>query len=324
MVKYNQQKQTKEAQIKPYEKMLLDNQNKYDTDVKGDKIEEKLLEDERSDKDGAKGDKIYEKMQEDVRTGSPDKNTEGQLNEGSTKYNNAKLRDDDGEPLMDYHKATEDAEIADFTKAESGTKKEKMFWDKYVNSQIPPKGGNESLNELTKIVDNDQSSQLLSNYNTREEMRKATPATKSASADLKDADALLYHIYREASENGRELTGQEKTAVEDINNYKTNVLVTLQKEADDDLLLMTSPRHGNPATKRPEVEIRQPIKLDTNKKLDIERKLMEMDRGELSRVFNYGIQKNDENIIQNFLRAFERGDLRSLARFYANHKSLRS
>jgi hypothetical protein len=230
MVKYNQQKQKKEAQIKPYEKMLLDNQNKYDTDVKGDKIEDKLLEDERGT-DGAKGDKIYEKLQEDVRTGSPDKNTEGQLNEGSTKYNDAEHRSDGGEPLMDYHKKTENEEIADFTKANSGMKRDKMFWDKYVNSQIPPKGGNESLNELTKIVDNDQSSQLLSNYDTREEMREATPAVKSASADLKDADAILYHIYREAAENGRELTDQEKQATEEINSYKTNTLVELQKEA---------------------------------------------------------------------------------------------
>jgi hypothetical protein len=48
-------------------------------------------------------------------------------------------------------------------------------------------------------------------------------------ASLKDADAILYHIFRSAAANERELTAQEQTIVEGITRDKIALASLLNK-----------------------------------------------------------------------------------------------
>jgi len=220
MSKFNLKKHVVKTAVTPYPKRLEDNNVERGLEPAENKIQDKLLDDGRTNKDD---NRIYEKQLEKTHTGFPQKNTEGQLNSQADYrgINGMPLRGPDGKPLMDMYKPTGDINKEQFDKADNAGKREKMFWDGYVNTQIPK-------DQVTKIVANDQPSQLLSNFNTREEFLAENPSTSSTVEEImnsiKDADAMLYHIYRTSKTESRELNGQEKNIENKINSEKTKLL----------------------------------------------------------------------------------------------------
>jgi hypothetical protein len=100
-----------------------------------------------------------------------------------------------------------------YKKAEN-EKRDTAFWDKYVGVQME--------SEVTKVKKNipGAASQLQNNPNRF----KGKDITKMVMASLKDADALLFHIYATAEKEKRELNDTEKQQINDINSNKIRIL----------------------------------------------------------------------------------------------------
>ncbi len=202
--------------IKPYDKMLRD-QNKEDGIKQApNSITDKQLEDLKKN---LPGDKIYEKQLEKVRVGATNEIVEKQLNNKTGKYQ--KLRDETDNLVTEMAKETEQKRAEDYNKANNADKRDTSFWDDYVNKQIP-------ADDVTKISDNNQPSQLVENYDSREDFnKKNNDVKKSAQAKvqtLSDADAMIFHIYRNAAQQKRELTPKETEQLQSINSGKIRLL----------------------------------------------------------------------------------------------------
>ena len=218
----NSKKQTKLAEkaITTTEKMLIENNEELGLKPnEEDGNYNKLLE---SDRENPTGDRNYEKLLSDVRVEAvSDKSIlESVLNNAKDTLN--KMRDEDTNvPLMDFAKSNVIEREKEYQKAVDKGERDTSFWDKYVGQQL-------DSDQITKITNNIQSSQLISNYDTREDFNKENPSIGKkvpvAMDELKTADAMLYFIYRTASEESRELNEKEKQMVTDINSGKVRIL----------------------------------------------------------------------------------------------------
>jgi len=210
----------KQAQIKPTEKMLQDQNEHYDVSQKGNAvITNKMLADNRKN---PQGDKIGEKQLKEVRNATDSVISEKQLNKGTGSA--VDTRGDDGVVLMDMPIEENRKFQADFTKENKGTDANRAFWDAYVD--IGAK----------KIVNNVQDSQFITNYDSREEFNKKNPSLgKKAMSLLQDADAMLYHIYKQASSQNRELTEDEQLMVNNINANKMNIIAQIHSGPISDI-----------------------------------------------------------------------------------------
>lgn len=216
---------TKQAQSRINEKMLQDNRNKFDTQSINDTGNlDWRLKDVRKN---PAGDRIQEGQLEDVR--GKDNNQpilEAALDNKTGTLNKLRISEDETMPLMDYPIASDVEREKDFKKADNKDKKDRdtAFWDKYIGVQL--------TNDKTTITNNVQPSQLLSNYDTREDMFKQNKSTKVASilTSLMDADAMLYHIYKKASTEKREISDIEEQQINDINSGKIRLLAKLKSE----------------------------------------------------------------------------------------------
>ena len=101
-----------------------------------------------------------------------------------------------------------------YKKAEDKTKADTEFWDKYVGAQ---------LEEKMKKIDNNIPASA-SQLQNKEERFKDEKINKMVMASLKDADAMLLHIYATSNSQNRELTKDEKQKVVDINSGKRRIL----------------------------------------------------------------------------------------------------
>jgi len=200
---------------KPYEKMMIENNEEFGLEPADNRPYEKQLEDNRKPN---KGDKNYEKMMDEVRTASPNTIIEKQMDKAKGKAG----RNDDGIPLMDMGEKTSKAAEEEFAKKQNSEKKDKVFQETHKKDPVP-KGGNPD----TTIINNTQKSQVLSNYDSREEFEKNN---KSASVEsrIKDADALIYHTYRKAYSNARDITQQERRFIDTINKEKKSLLAEIK------------------------------------------------------------------------------------------------
>jgi hypothetical protein len=107
----------------------------------------------------------------------------------------------------------------DFKKAQKNSKNDTEFWDKYVGVQLEEKG------RPIKVDNNVPSSgsQLQNNP----DRFKGEDITKMVMASLKDADAMLFHIYAKASKEGRELSEDENQQINDICSGKIRLAQSL-------------------------------------------------------------------------------------------------
>jgi hypothetical protein len=215
-------KKAKAESVLPYEKRLEGWNEEYKLPVSNN--EENInssLEDTRKDNDGMS---IYEKMLDKVRKESDvDVVTEKQLNKQKDS-----TRGEEGEPITDYGNVGSKKNEKDFDKAKD-TKGEEPFYDKFL--------GEEYIGENPpKQVGNVQKSQLLSNYKDREAFRKANPSIKKASLDkLVDCDALIYHFYKQAFVQNRDLNNLERKFIDKVNKKKIEVLAQFQEELHPNL-----------------------------------------------------------------------------------------
>jgi hypothetical protein len=212
----------KQAQIKPTEKMLQDQNKHFDVSLKGDAtITDKQLQDDRKN---PQGDKIGEKQLRDVRNASDSIILEKQLNKGTGSF--IDTRGDKGVVLMDMPLEAARKNQRDFIKENKGnlSAENKDFWDALIA------GGK-------KVKNNVQGSQLISNYDSREEFNKSNPSFEKKASLLSDADAMLYHVYKQASSQNRELTADEQLIVNSINANKMMILADHKADisADEDL-----------------------------------------------------------------------------------------
>jgi len=105
-----------------------------------------------------------------------------------------------------------------YKKAENAAKADTEFWDKYVGVQ---------LEETMKKIDNNipVSTSQLPNALDRFDGKDVS---KMVMASIRDADAMMFHIYAMASKDSRELTDDEQQQLIDINSGKIRLAQMVQ------------------------------------------------------------------------------------------------
>jgi hypothetical protein len=103
-----------------------------------------------------------------------------------------------------------------FKKAEEKSKKDTAFWDKYVGVQ---------LEEDTKNIKGNLPSSGSQLPNNPE--RFGEEISKMVAASLRDADAMLFHIYATAKREDRLLTAEENQQIVDINSGKARIFADM-------------------------------------------------------------------------------------------------
>ena len=133
-------------------------------------------------------------------------------------------------PLAVKSQSLDDEKTKAYKKAEEEIKKDTLFWDKYVGVQLE--------GPSTKVDKNlPASASQLPNNPAR---FKGKDVEKMVMASLKDADAMLFHIYAIAGKEGRALTKEEEQQIIDINSGKTRILSQItnkNKIADSDPII---------------------------------------------------------------------------------------
>lgn len=210
--------------IKSREKELDDFDKKYDhktPDYKGNYTE--LLEEVRKN---SKGDAITEKQLDNNRVAKTNEVViEKSMDKADKGINGMKHRiktEDSPGPLMDYSIKADKEYEKEFKKIQGSIDRDTDFWDKFVGEQL--------LGEPTKIVDNSQYSQLLSNYENRKDFAEHKKEVKKKASVLKDADAMIYYIYRNAAQEKREINKNEEQMIQDISSGKIRLLAETKEE----------------------------------------------------------------------------------------------
>lgn len=143
--------------------------------------------------------------------------TEPSITEASMDQKEVDFASKDKVQVMDINIETQEYDnkkTEAFKKAEG--KKDTAFWDKYVGVQLEGDG------QPTKIKNNIPSS--ASQLQNNPARFKGKNVDKMVMAAVKDADAMLLHIYAIASKGGRKLTADEEQQVVDINAGKMRIL----------------------------------------------------------------------------------------------------
>jgi hypothetical protein len=225
--------------IIPTEKMLIDRNKELglSSPTNPGSYEYLLKDDRKNQEDNVINEKLLETARKDAQTEtgkkgfSSDVIMEKNLNSGKNTLNPTRTDDKDKIPLMDYAKEAENKISEQFVEANNKDERDTEFWDKYIGVQL--------TNDKTTIVNNSQTSQMVANFDTRKDFNKDNKSMgKKAEVieQLKTADALLYHIYRTASTERRELAEKEKQMVTDINSGKIRILAQFSPaEADHQL-----------------------------------------------------------------------------------------
>lgn len=251
---FNLKKVAKKTGFKNYNKMLEDQSNERGWTAPKESKNVNLSLDTK-DKDNTIP---YEKQIETNRKGKDTlKITEKALDTEPKVYLDKRLDKKRGN-VMDINLATEvhnQKFLKAFEAMEDKDKRDTLFWDKYVGVQLL---GDESI-ERTKVDNNISNSQLENCPDRFTSLGKDTTVfdvldkdvKKMVTASIKDADAMLFHIYRSAAVQDRKLTGTEQQMVNDIEIGKINVLGQVLKEK---YKYFTDKDFGNMFGRRPKKE----------------------------------------------------------------------
>ena len=197
---------------------LSDQNNDFNTDNESTGVDKKNINFSLSTKD--KDNTIpYETQIEAEREEGKSIITEKKLENKEKLYNDKRKKGSDSN-IMDINVLSESFDqkkLKDYKEAEE--KKDTDFWDKYIGVQ--------SLIETNKVDNNISSSSQLQNNPDRFNNTDHKPENivnhkvkKMVFASLKDADAMLFHIYATAKQKNRELNNIEKQQIIDINSGK--------------------------------------------------------------------------------------------------------
>jgi hypothetical protein len=213
MTKFNLSKVAAKTGFKNYNKMLEDNVLVPAGDIAEKNINLSL---ETKDKDNTVP---FEVQLEASRDGKDNYTTaEKALDDNPKLYNDRRL-DQTGD-VMPVNLETikhEQKKEEVYRKATVANDKDTAFWDKHVDISVGE----------TKVPVNVPSSQL---QNVSDRFNKIDDATnakydKMVFASLKDADAMLFHIYASAAKEKREPTEKESQQIIDINSNKVRILL---------------------------------------------------------------------------------------------------
>ena len=122
----------------------------------------------------------------------------------------------DKKQVMDINVKTQefdDKKTEEYKKAEK-EKRDTAFWDKFVGVQLE--------GEKTTVDKNIPLS--VSQLPNNPDRFKGNKIKNMVMASLKDADAMLFHIYATAAREGRKLTKKEEQQVIDINSGKIRLM----------------------------------------------------------------------------------------------------
>ena len=146
--------------------------------------------------------------------------TEKALNEEKKLYNDKRtdVWDTDVTAINLETEKYNQEHLKTFTEAQKNDS-ETAFWDKYVGVQME--------GPVTKVDNNikDTASQLQN----QPDRFKGEDPRKMVMASLKDADAMLFHIYATASKAKRGLNEIEKQQITDINSGKMRLLAGISE-----------------------------------------------------------------------------------------------
>lgn len=136
-----------------------------------------------------------------------------------------------------------------YKKAEGGVDKDTAFWDKFVGDQLSgekttvarnvPESGSQLQNEPSRF---ESFKGLPTEVYTKDQGKLDVSSPKVAPIEgfkaasmqvtaLKDADAMLLHIYYKAASEGRDLTEDEQSLVNGINSDKKAILAQITPPA---------------------------------------------------------------------------------------------
>lgn len=219
---FNMKKFANVASVETNETRLKKQRDSYDAslpEVTGN-LNDLLSEDRKDDK----GDKTHEGQLEKVRKAEVDRTTDGQLEHHKSadfgRKNTEKIVHQ-GLPINNLALAREQEQIKAYKKV-SVKKTDTELWDKFVGEQLDGKS--------TKQIENNAKSQLHNHVDrvkplTVDNVKDNKKLKEMVMASLKDADAMLFHIYSTAA--GRDLTKEEKSLVDGINADKVKIMAAL-------------------------------------------------------------------------------------------------
>lgn len=214
MKSFNLSKKAQKSGFKSYNKMLEEN-----ILVPGGDVSEKNINLSIPKKDNDTT-IPYEKQLEASREGEDNYTTIEKAMDDNPKIYNDRRLDQTGD-IMPINLETIKHEQKKYDTYKKGTiDSETKFWDKYLNVSVGE----------TQVNTNVSNSQL---HNTRERFNTINDSTKAkydkmVYASLKNADAMLLHIYATAEKQCRKLTTQEKKQITNINNNKARILIAQQ------------------------------------------------------------------------------------------------
>ena len=232
MKKFNLKKQAEIMDYKNYNNMLEESNKKMNLSSPDTNTEVNLKINPQSSRKNADNELLYEGQLNKSRTKLPEAViAETSLNDSPKVYNNKRLDIwDTSITVPNLLSETYDQKKEKSLKeAESEQKRNTDFWDKYVGIQMEgPK---------TVIINNVQKSQLENESSRFKKMDKTEPIGpelinkdkfyKMVTASLKDADAMLFHIYATSEKENRKLNIKEKKMIDDINNNKIKIISQL-------------------------------------------------------------------------------------------------
>ncbi len=232
---FNLKQAKSDSPLLPYSKMLIDSNKEHGLTAAGDTGNyNKMLEENHKNLDASE---ISEKQLEaDRKKGGIDAmTTEAAMDTSEKVYNQKRSDKAYANPfvptnLLEEAQHQKKVDAFNDVKVDADTD----FWDKYVGAQI-------SDERRTKIVSNKQNSQLQNHPDRFKNIDKTMPihneakenaktiekkdkVDKMVMASVKDADAMLFHLYLQAAVENRELTKDETYMVGDINSGKARMI----------------------------------------------------------------------------------------------------
>ena len=242
---FNAMKKAQKADY-PAESMLEDQRDEEDLKAESNtgNIDWMLQRDTHKDKDNSVP---FNKQLEEARAGSRNTVTEGSLNEAPKVYNlkrTDKTWRGNVAPLHLLSEAYDQKKQRAYQAAEKAqANKEKHVADQQVGKQMEDK--------KTKVVGKQPDSQLAYEPDRFKGVDKSMPIKEKypenaktlskkekfnelVTASLKDADAMMFHVYASAAYDKRDLTDREKKIIADINEAKSRIMTSAAKVAQFD------------------------------------------------------------------------------------------
>jgi hypothetical protein len=217
MKKFNLKKQASTKDCVISDKQLSENRKSMDLSNEQQQVVGKNINLSLPTKDKDNTIPFDKQLEASRKEGEKEIITEGHMDKKESDFNSKdKIQVTDiNVKTEEYNKKYLDA----FNKAEGETKKDTLFWDKYVGVQL------EQKDMPTKVdINVPVSGSQLGNQPDRfdeEEVKKLIMAS------IKDADAMLFHIYSSVAKKGGGLDKNEKQQIIDINSGKMRLMSKL-------------------------------------------------------------------------------------------------